>query len=216
VVQAFLPVLRPTATVYICSDWLTSTSVFDVATRHFQVRNRITWQRDKGRGSRVNWKNNSEDIWFCTVGDDYCFNVDQVRQRRPVVAPYRNADRSPRDWQESSCGRFRDTCPSNLWTDITVPFWSMPENTGHPTQKSEKLMARLILASSRPDETVFDPFAGCGSSCVVAAKTGRRYLGIELEREYALLALRRLELAREHPAIQGYRDGVFWPRNSGK
>lgn len=215
-VRAFLPVLKPTATVYICGDWLTSASIHDVATRHFVVRNRITWEREKGRGAKTNWKNNSEDIWFCTVGSEYCFNVDDVRHRRPVIAPYRNESGKPKDWQESTNGNFRDTHPSNLWTDISIPFWSMPENTDHPTQKSEKLLAKLILASSNTGDMVFDPFAGSGTSCVAAAKLGRRYLGMEMERDYALLALRRLELARENDSIQGYSEGVFWPRNSGK
>ncbi len=216
IAAGWLPALKPTATVYICGDWRTSHSIYEVATRYFQVRNRITWEREKGRGAKSNWKNNSEDIWFCTVGDAYVFNVDQVRQRRPVIAPYRNADRSPKDWAETGAGNFRDTHPSNLWTDISIPFWSMPENTDHPTQKSEKLLAKLILASTCPGDFVLDPFAGSGTSCVVAKKLDRRFLGIECEQEFALLAARRLELARPGAAIQGYDDGVFWPRNSGR
>ena len=216
VVTAFLPALRKTATVYICGDWLTSASIFEVADRYFHIRNRITWEREKGRGAKTNWKNNSEDIWFCTVSNKYCFHVDAVKHRRPVVAPYRNSNGQPKDWQESGAGNYRDTHPSNLWTDISVPFWSMPENTDHPTQKSEKLMAKLILASSRPGDMVLDPFVGSGSSCVTAAKLGRNFLGMESEREYALLALLRLEQAVQDTSIQGYVDGVFWPRNSGK
>ena len=50
------------------------------------------------------------------------------------------------------------TCPSNIWTDITIPFWSMPENTEHPTQKPEKVMAKIILASSNECDIVLDPF----------------------------------------------------------
>ena len=213
VLLAFLPGLKPSATVYICGDWLTSTSIFEIASRHLIVRNRITWEREKGRGSNSNWKNNSEDIWFCTLGTQYTFNVQDVKHRRPVIAPYRNRDRTPKDWQESDAGNFRDTFPSNLWTDISIPFWSMPENTDHPTQKSEKLLAKLILASSNPGDLVFDPFLGSGTSCVVADKLNRNYLGIEKDPEYSLLALRRLELARDTKAIQGYQHGVFWPRN---
>ncbi len=216
IVTRWLPCLKPTATVYICGDWRTSHSIFEVATRHFQVRNRITWEREKGRGAKTNWKNNSEDIWFCTVGEQYVFNVNQVRQRRPVIAPYRNTDRTPKDWSETREGNFRDTHPSNLWTDISIPFWSMPENTDHPTQKSEKLLAKLILASTHPGDFVLDPYAGSGTCCVVAKKLGRKFFGIEREREFALLAARRLELAECETAIQGYDEGVFWSRNSGR
>ena len=43
--------------------------------RHFIVKNRITWEREKGRGAARNWKNNSEDIWFCVRSEDYDFDV---------------------------------------------------------------------------------------------------------------------------------------------
>lgn len=214
VLDRLLSLAKPTATVYICGDWHTSASIFAAASSRLKVRNRITWEREKGRGARSNWKNASEDIWFCTLSDDYTFNVDSVKVRRKVIAPYRNGDGSPKDWIEGESGNFRDTHPSNLMTDITIPFWSMPENTDHPTQKSEKLIAKLILASTNPGDLVVDPFLGSGTSSVVARKLGRDYIGIEQVEEYALLAERRLLVAEREREIQGYRDGVFWERNS--
>jgi site-specific DNA-methyltransferase (adenine-specific) len=214
IVRAFLPLLKPTATVYVCGDWLTSASIFNVCSAHFIVRNRITWEREKGRGALANWKNCSEDIWFCTCSENYTFNVESVKLRRKVIAPYRHDDGSPKDWTQASAGNFRETHPSNLWTDISIPFWSMPENTDHPTQKAEKLIAKLVLASTNPGDVVFDPFLGSGTSSVVAKKLGRRYLGIEIDEEYCLLAERRLELAESKQDIQGFADGVFWERNT--
>jgi site-specific DNA-methyltransferase (adenine-specific) len=213
-VQMILLTLKPTASIYICGDWLTSASIFNVASQHFTVRNRITWEREKGRGSKRNWKNSSEDIWFCTRSDDYTFNVDAVKLRRRVLAPYRQDDGQPKDWEETDLGSFRDTHPSNFWSDITIPFWSMPENTEHPTQKSEKLMAKLILASSNPGDVVFDPFLGSGTTAVVAQKLDRAYLGIEQTEEYCLLAAKRLVLAEGDRRIQGLHQGVFWERNA--
>lgn len=214
VITALLPLLKPTASVYICGDWFSSTSIFTVASAYFVVRNRITWEREKGRGARANWKNASEDIWFCTCSDTYTFNVEAVKLRRRVMAPYRRDDGTPKDWNATPQGKFRDTHPSNLWTDISVPFWSMPENTVHPTQKSEKLVAKLILASTNPGELVFDPFLGSGTTSVVAKKLGRQYLGIERDWDYCLLAEKRLELADDYQPIQGFADGVFWERNT--
>ena len=130
-----------------------------------------------------------------------------------MIAPYKQGG-VPRDWEETGEGNFRMTCASNFWDDITIPFWSMPENTGHPTQKPEKLIAKLILASCPEGGLVLDPFLGSGTSAVVAAKLGRSYCGIELNDEYCCWALKRLETARELPRIQGYADGVFWERNS--
>jgi site-specific DNA-methyltransferase (adenine-specific) len=214
VVSSLVPVLRPTATVYACSDWQTSTLIYPILGKYFQVRNRITWEREKGRGAKANWKNNTEDIWFCTVGDEYHFDVEAVKLKRRVIAPYRTGTGEPKDWEESENGNYRLTHPSNIWSDLTVPFWSMPENTDHPTQKPEKLVAKLILASSRPQDVVFDPFLGSGTTAVVAKKLGRRFCGIELDREYCCWALKRLKLAESDPSIQGYSDGVFWERNS--
>lgn len=207
-------ILKPHASVYICGDWRSSHSIFEVASKYLNIINRITWEREKGRGSLTNWKNASEDIWFCTCSTSYTFNVDQVKMKRKVIAPYRNEQGKPKDWDEQAGDKFRLTHPSNLWTDLTVPFWSMPENTDHPTQKPEKLLAKIILASSNEQDVVFDPFLGSGTTSVVAKKLKRRYVGIELDETFACLAEKRLKLAEEDVTIQGYAEGVFWERNS--
>jgi len=209
-----LPTLKRNASVYVCGDWRSSPAIYEVMASYLYVHNRITWEREKGRGSLKNWKNSSEDIWFATVSKDYYFNVEAVKLKRRVMAPYRHANGKPKDWDESLEGNFRLTYPSNLWTDLTVPFWSMPENTDHPTQKPEKLLAKVILASTRPQDVVFDPFLGSGTTAVVAKKLGRNFYGIELEEEYCCLAAKRLLMAEQDPSIQGYSDGVFWERNT--
>lgn len=205
------PVLKPTASVYICGDWRSGSAIERAGSRYFKLRNRITWEREKGRGAKANWKNASEDIWFFTVSEKFTFNLDAVKQRRRVIAPYRE-NGVPKDWDEG--GKFRDTHPSNLWTDLTVPFWSMPENTDHPTQKPEKLLAKIILASTNPGDLILDPFAGSGTTAVVAKKLGRRFTAIEADEEYCMLAAKRLEMATRDKSIQGFSDGVFWERNS--
>ncbi|MBQ6727393.1 MAG: site-specific DNA-methyltransferase, partial [Clostridia bacterium] len=172
-INAVIPKLKPTASVYVCCDWESAIVIGAVLNNHFILRNRITWQREKGRGAKRNWKNSMEDIFFATVGEDYTFNLDAVKQRRKVLAPYRE-NGVPKDWEETADGKFRDTCPSNFWDDISVPYWSMAENTAHPTQKSEKLIAKLILASSNVGDLVLDPFAGSGTTAVVAKKLGRK------------------------------------------
>ena len=207
------PLLKENGSIYVCCDWQSSGAVERVLKKYFTVRNRITWQREKGRGAKENWKNGCEDIWFATCSEEYTFHVDAVKQRRRVIAPYR-ADGVPKDWEETAEGNFRDTCPSNFWDDISIPYWSMPENTAHPTQKPEKLLAKLILASSSPGDLIFDPFLGSGSTSVTARKLRRRYLGIEQNPQYCVWAEKRLETALTDPAIQGYTDGVFWERNT--
>jgi site-specific DNA-methyltransferase (adenine-specific) len=209
-----VPILKPSASIYVCSEWRSSGAVQRALESYFVVQNRITWEREKGRGALRNWKNCSEDIWFCVLGDKYFFDVEAVKQKRRVIAPYRDESGNPKDWNEESDGSFRVTHPSNLWTDISVPFWSMPENTDHPTQKPEKLIAKLVLASSKPGDVVLDPFLGSGTTAVVAKKLSRQFIGIEKEETYCLFAEKRLELAARAPSIQGYSGGYFWERNT--
>ncbi|MCL5962408.1 MAG: site-specific DNA-methyltransferase [Chloroflexi bacterium] len=209
-----LKTLKPTGSVYICGDWRSSAAIQLVAEKYLVLRNRIVWEREKGRGAAANWKNCSEDIWFCTVSDKYTFNVDAVKLKRRVIAPYTDSSGSPKDWAVTENGNFRLTHPSNIWTDLTVPFWSMPENTDHPTQKPEKLLAKIILASSKRGDLVLDPFLGSGTTSVVAVKLEREYVGIEANLAYCCLAEKRLAKAKQDKTIQGYADGVFWERNS--
>ncbi len=206
--------LKPNASIYICCDWKSSTSVFNVAKKYFKIQNRITWEREKGRGAKTNWKNCTEDIWFCTVSNDYKFNVDAVKLKRRVLAPYKHSDGKPKDWEKEADKNFRVTHPSNIWTDITVPFWSMPENTDHPTQKPEKLLAKIILASSNQGDFVFDPFSGSGTTAVTAKKLGRKYSAVDIDEMYCCLSEKRLLQAETDNSIQGYHDGIFWERNS--
>lgn len=213
-IEPLIPLLKPNASLYVCTEWQCSSTVEKVLRDYFYVRNRITWEREKGRGAQHNWKNAAEDIWFCTVSNDYYFNADAVRLKRKVIAPYRHVNGDPKDWADEGDEKFRLTAPSNLWTDISVPFWSMPENTEHPTQKPEKLIAKLILASSKEGDFVFDPFLGSGTTAVTAKKLSRRFAGIEREKDYALLALKRLQTAEKQPEIQGFKDGCFWERNT--
>ena len=213
-ISLVLPLLKPNATVYVCCDWQSSSVIGMELKKHFTVRNRITWQREKGRGAKANWKNAMEDIWFATCGKDYTFHADAVMQRRRVIAPYRDEAGKPKDWEESEDGAFRNTAPSNFWDDISVPYWSMAENTAHPTQKPEKLLAKLILASSDPEAVVLDPFAGSGSTAVTAKKLGRHFIGIEQDPQYCVWTELRLQRAETDRTIQGYSDGVFWERNT--
>lgn len=208
--------LTKDGSLYVCGDWHCTASIQRVLSENLTILNRITWQREKGRGAANNWKNGMEDIWFAVKDPkNYYFNLDAVMMKKRVLAPYKENGK-PKDWKETKNGNFRMTCPSNFWDDISIPFWSMPENTDHPTQKPEKLYAKLILASSREGDKVFDPFMGSGTSCVVAKKLGRHFLGIEINEEYCLWAMKRIQNADSDKHIQGYEGGVFWERNSKK
>lgn len=212
-IEKIIHLLKPTASIYVCCDWESSLIIGKVLGDYFQIRNRITWQREKGRGALSNWKNSMEDIWFATLGKDYTFNVEDVKVRKKVIAPYR-VEGKPKDWEETKDGNFRNSYPSNFWDDISIPYWSMPENTAHPTQKPEKLLAKLILASSNEKDVILDPFLGSGSTSVTAKKLGRSYIGIEQNPLYCIWSEIRLEKAEVDKSIQGFSQGVFWERNT--
>lgn len=207
------PLLKTNASIYVCCDWKCSSAIENVLRKYFIIQNRITWQREKGRGAMRNWKNNMEDIWFATVSNKYTFNINDVKQKRKVLAPYKHNGK-PKDWIETDDGKFRLTFPSNFWDDISVPYWSMKENTAHPTQKPEKLIAKLVLASSNENDIILDPFLGSGTTSTIAKKLNRRYIGIEQNEQYCIWAEKRLEMAESDSSIQGYTDGVFWERNT--
>lgn len=213
--KKMIRLLKDAASIYICGDWRSSSAIHLLCEKYFIVRNRITFEREKGRGAKRDWKNNSEDIWFCTVSNDFTFNAKATKLKRRVIAPYRE-NGIPKDWAEEREGKYRLTHPSNIWTDITIPFWSMAENTPHPTQKPEKLLAKIILASSNEGDIVFAPFAGVGTAGVVAKKLKRNFVMIEIDEEYCLYAEKRLQMAERDPTIQGYCNGIFWERNTLK
>lgn len=212
IVSQVYRILKSAGSFYICCDWKSSSSVHRALALFFTVKNRITWQREKGKGSKSNWKNCIEDIYFCVKGSDYYFNPDAVKIKKRVLAPYTNKDGSKRDWERTQEGDYRLTYHSNFWNDITIPFWSMKENTEHPTQKPEKLIAKLILASSKENDIVLDCFLGSGTTAVVAKKLKRKFIGVELDKKYCAISEKRLELANTNTVIQGYTGEYFLER----
>ncbi|MFO7178586.1 MAG: site-specific DNA-methyltransferase [Pseudomonadota bacterium] len=90
----------------------------------------------------------------------------------------------------------------SVWTDCPAMRANTPlvrETTGYPTQKPEKLLERIVRAASRPGGLVLDPMCGSGTTLAVAARLGRRFLGIDrspLAIEIAERRLRQLEAAR--------------------
>ena len=101
------------------------------------------------------------------------------------------------------------------WNDRISPagkqmrsVWSIPltppeeKNNGrHPTQKPLELMRRIILSSSREGEIVLDPFTGSGTTGVIARKFNRKFIGIEIEKEFCDLAIKRISIIASREAL---------------
>ena len=87
---------------------------------------------------------------------------------------------------------------------FTYQFYQAPKQQKeriHPTQKPLKLIEKLILVSSNPNETVLDCFLGSGTTAVAAYHTGRRWIGIEKEPKYFDLACQRIENEMKQPSM---------------
>jgi adenine-specific DNA-methyltransferase len=124
--------------------------------------------------------------------DAYTFNADDIAIEARTGAIRRLIDyRKPNPTLYNS-----KKVPGNVWSIPRVRY-RMDEYEEHPSQKPEALLERIVRASSNPGDLVLDPFAGTFTTCAVAKRLGRRTVGIELQRNYVGVGLRRLGMALE-------------------
>ena len=208
-IQLMFKQLKVGGTAYVCISWQHSHMFHLILEKvGFIINNRITWKRDKGRGSKKNWKSIHEDIFFVSKGKEYQFNIEDVMVEKKVIAPYRDDEGNPKGWWENENGeKVRLTYPSNLWEDFSVPFWSSkevrsyaktkrtPENDlqKHPTQKPKDLVKRCILASTNEGDLVVDYFLGSGTTLISSIETNREFVGFEICEEYQKIIEKRIQ-----------------------
>lgn len=129
----------------------------------------ITWHYTQGVGKKRGWSSRHDDILMFTKGDNYIFNLDEVRVPQKF---YR------------SINNMRGANPGNVWTFSHVHYSQNNRSKQHPTQKPEGLIERMVLASSNVGDVVLDPFSGSGTTMIVVQQTDRIGIGIELEKIY--------------------------------
>lgn len=163
-----------------------------------KLRNRIIWHYGHGMHLKRRFSGRYEVVLWFTKSNDYTFDLDAVRV--PPKYPGKRAYRGPRAGQLSSNPLGKN--PEDAWEvkDSEHDYWEIPnvkaghvEKTGHPCQFPVGLIERLILALTKKDSLVFDPFAGTGSAGVAALLHGRRFWGCEIDDEYAKIAAQRLK-----------------------
>jgi|TARA_B110000902_G_C14220015_1_gene554746 site-specific DNA-methyltransferase (adenine-specific) len=201
--------LKENGSLYLCISWQHS-HMFHLLLEKagFTVQNRITWKRDKGRGSNINWKSMHEDVFFATKHPSkYTFNIEDVMVEKEVIAPYRNEDGTPKGWWETPDGKkIRMTYPGNIWLDLCVPYWSMHEVKSyakskkspnnkfekHNTQKPKDLVKRCILASSNKGDLVVDYFSGSGTTAIASTELNRNSIVFDINKTYIGMLEERL------------------------
>jgi|TARA_B110000211_G_C14022741_1_gene528425 DNA modification methylase len=201
--------LKENGSAYVCCQWLHS-GMYQVMLQEagFNILNRITWKKDKGRGSNSNWKQMHEDIWFVSKSKNYTFNVDDVKIEKKVIAPYRDDEGNPKDWWVNKKGeKVRLTYPGNLWETISIPFWSSHEVKSyakskkspnnkfqkHSTQKPKELVKRCILASSNEGDFIVDYFGGSGTTLIASNETRRICTIFEKDKTYCEIIKTRVK-----------------------
>lgn len=140
----------------------------------FKLWDRIIWHYFGGMSFTRKFKNSHETIlWWVRPGSDGAapyFNVDAVRERS------RSYDKRNNLWGKN---------PGNVWIEDRVAFGSTRRDTSHIAVYPEGITERIIRACSEPGQLVLDPFAGSGTTPMMARALGRRWCGIEISPTYA-------------------------------
>ena len=185
-------ILKPTGSFYSFMDWSNVSEFKLMLDNYGEIRNWITWERTKGRGSSKNYKSMKEEILYYTKSNSFIWNEKKMLKKH--IAPYYKNGK-PRGWFTDEDGiKCRWTGLGNVW-HYTVPFWSMPEYVKHPSQKPEMMYERMILSSTNDGDIILDPFAGSGTTAIACINTKRNYILIEKEKEYYDIILKRIKEA---------------------
>jgi len=174
---------------------------YNIIKENFEVslRNRIIWSFEHGLHASKRLSGRYETILWFSKGDDYVFNLDDIRV--PQKYPGKTYYKGPKHGMPSANPLGKN--PGDVWKtlqqDWETLLWDIPnvkanhpEKTSHPAQFPVELVERLVLALTNPNDIVFDPFAGAGSSLIAAVLHGRRAVGVEKERAYVDMALGRI------------------------
>lgn len=190
-------VLKPTGSLYLHCDPAASHYLKVLLDEIFgknNFRNEIIWCY-RGGGSPKNDFGRRHDVIFrYSKSNELTFNADAVR------VPYQAEGLKRKD--DAMWGKHKGTDrvykPNPLgkipedWWQIDILNANDPERTGYPTQKPLALLHRIIKASSNEGDIVFDPFCGCATTCVAAQQLGRKWIGIDIEKQSAGILVERL------------------------
>ena len=199
-------VLKPTGTLYICGFSEILADLRLPAARFFQGCRWLVWHYKNKANLGNDWGRSHESILHFRKSRDFIFNTDDVR------IPYGNHTlKYPEHPQAETSQYGKGNGKGRLWhphpkgakpkdvIEIPTTCNGMHEKTPHPTQKPEELLRQIILASSNPNDLVFDPFLGSGTTVVVAEQLKRRWKGCDTSPEYCAWAAERVELVEDWP-----------------
>jgi len=194
-------ILKYNGTAYICGFSEILAHVKVAATPYFGGCRWLIWHYKNKANLGNDWGRSHESILHFRKSREFTFNIDEVRI--PYGAHTLKYPIHPQA-ETSQYGNNGKNIKRELWTphpkgakpkdvfDIPTTCNGMSEKTPHPTQKPEELLRHLLLASSKPNDLVLDPFSGSGTTAVVAEQLNRRWLACDCSKQYNEWAIRRL------------------------
>ncbi len=189
-VQAVIPKLKPTGSLYLFATWQHSPEIFCFIKKYMIMVNEIIWDRrvPSMGGSTRKFSSVHDNVGFFAKQKNYYFDLD------PVRIPYDS---------ETKKARTRSIFVGKKWLEIGYnpkDIWSISrlhkihtERENHPTQKPLALIERMVKSSCPENGLVLDPFAGSGTTIEAAVKNKRRAVGFELNANYCQLIEKRME-----------------------
>ncbi|GAP71548.1 DNA methylase N-4/N-6 domain protein [Candidatus Symbiothrix dinenymphae] len=191
-------VLKDTGSLYLHCDPTASHFLKGVLDEIFgkkNFRNEIIWCYKRPSAPKQRQLPRLHDVifWY-SKGEQWTFNGDAIR------VPYAQSSLD-RAGYAANASKMTDGGAVELKEDGKLPedWWDIPmlkgnskEATGYPTQKPLALLHRIIRASSNEGDIVFDPFCGCATTCVAAQQLGRKWIGIDIEKQAVSILIERL------------------------
>ena len=201
-------VLKPSGSMYVCGFSEILADLKHPASRYFHSCRWLVWHYKNKANLGKDWGRSHESILHFRKADRFALQVDAIRipygnhtlkyplHPQALTSQYGNGKRRD-DWTPHPLG----AKPKDV-IEIPTTCNGMGEKTPHPTQKPEELLRRLVLAASKEGDLVLDPFSGSGTTLVVSEQLGRRWLGCDLNEQYNLWAIKRLENVRHLSAAE--------------
>lgn len=198
-IEAALPKLKPTGSLYIFLTWRYSPEIFVMLKQRMTMLNEIIWDRrvPSMGGSVRSFTSVHDTIGFFAKDKGHYFDLDAVR------IPYD---------AETKKARSRSIFVGAKWLELGYnpkDVWSVsrlhkedPERADHPTQKPLEIIERMVRASCPPGGIVLDLFMGSGTTAIAAKRCGRHFVGFELNPEYCQIIQDRLASPEAELSVQ--------------
>lgn len=212
-------VLKPTGSLFICGFTEVLADLKHPAMRYFKGCKWLIWHYKNKANLGYDWGRSHESILLLRKSKTFTMNIDMVRipynehtlkypsHPQAETSQYANGKARDSDWVPNPLG----AKPKDV-IEIPTTCNGMGEKTKHPTQKPEELLRKFILAASNPGDIVLDPFAGSGTTLVVAEQLGRQWLGCEINPEYNRWAIERID----HVLVKTVDEWIEFDKENAK